>query len=716
MKISSKTILGNLSHLWAGFRGNSRIQKCAVTEPPLRSELFSSDQMEQHGKTLAGQHKLGLKHAQNRLLTRLADNEGVLLEVRNLLTEAIKASRRITPAGEWLLDNFYLIEDQIRTARRHLPKGYSRELPRLLNGPSAGLPRVYDIALETISHGDGRVDPESLSSFVAAYQTITALKLGELWAVPIMLRLALIENLRRVAARIATDRIDRNLADYWADQMTEIAGNDPKNLVLVIADMARSDPPMKSSFVAELTRRLQGQGPALAMPLTWIEQRLSECGLTIKQLVQSENQQQAADQVSMSNSIGSLRFLGAMDWREFVETMSTVEKTLREDTGGVYGKMDFSTRDRYRHVVEKIAKNGLLSESEVAAEALRLAREGAAKNGPDDRATHVGFYLIDKGLAELEQLAGVRLSVSETLRKLSLRFPLLLYIGMIMLMTMIFSGHLLAKAHAGGLNGWALGLIGILSLLCGSHLAVALVNWLVTLLATPHPLPRMDFSKGIPPELRTLVVVPTMLISTQNIEDLIEALEVRFLANRDDSLHFGLLTDFRDVAEEMLPEDGPLLLLARQRIEELNEKYKSLKDDTFFLFHRPRRWNPQERIWMGYERKRGKLADLNSLLRSGAKGISGEQFSLIVGDMGVLSNVKYVITLDTDTQLPRDSARQFVGAMAHPLNRALYDEGKQRVEEGYGILQPRVDVSLPGTNRSRYARMCGSEPVSPGIW
>ncbi len=710
MKISSKSILGNLSHLQARLRGNSKIQKFADTEPPLRSELFGSDQMEQHGKTLAGLHKLGPGRARDRLLIRLADNEGVLLGVRNLLTEAIKANRRITPAGEWLLDNFYLIEEQIRTTRRHLPKGYSRELPRLLNGPSAGLPRVYDIALETISHGDGRVDPESLSSFVAAYQTVTVLKLGELWAIPIMLRLALIENLRRVAARIATDRTDRNLADFWADQMTEIAGKDPKSLILVIADMARSDPPMVSSFVAELTRRLQGQGPALALPLTWIEQRLSEYGLTIKQLVQSENQKQAADQVSLSNSIGSFRFLDAMDWRTFVEGMSDVERTLREDTGGVYGKMNFPTRDRYRHVVEKIAKSSRLSESEVARKAIQLARERAAnkdgKQCPDDRAAHVGFYLIDKGLAELEQLAEVRLSVSDALRKLSLRFPLLLYIGTIMLMTMIFTGSLLAKAHANGLHGWALGLIGTLSLLCASHLAIALVNWLATLLATPRSLPRMDFSKGIPPELRTLVVVPTMLISTQDIEYLIEALEVRFLANRDDSLHFGLLTDFRDAREEMLPEDEPLLLLARQRIEELNEKYKSLTNDAFFLFHRPRRWNPRDRIWMGYERKRGKLADLNALLRGGAK----DRFSLIVGNTGVLSNVKYVITLDTDTQLPRDSAWQFVGAMAHPLNRARYDEDQQRVCEGYGILQPRMGVSLPGTSRSRYARLYGDEP------
>jgi hypothetical protein len=215
---------------------------------------------------------------------------------------------------------------------------------------------VYDIALEIILHGDGRVDMESLVNFVTAYQTVNELNLGELWAIPIMLRLTLIENLRRVAARISARRINLDLANYWADRMMEISEKDPKNLILVIADMARSNPPMDSSFVAEFTHRLQGQSPALALPLTWIEQRLTESGLTIELLVRSENQQQAADQVSMSNSIGSLRLLGAMDWRKFVETMSIVDRVLWEDPSGVYGKMDFNTRDHYRHVVEKIAK------------------------------------------------------------------------------------------------------------------------------------------------------------------------------------------------------------------------------------------------------------------------------------------------------------------------------------------------------------------------
>ncbi len=718
MKVNKKTVMGNLHQLRSIFRGTDLAKKCAVCEPPLRSELFSSDQMEQHGKTLAALHKLSPEYAPDQLLARLADNESILTGTRSLLIEAITTGRRITPAGEWLLDNFYLIEEQIRTARKHLPKGYSRELPRLLEGLSAGLPRVYDIALETISHSDGRIDTQNLSRFMAAYQTVAVLKLGELWAIPIMLRLALIENLRRVGARIAADRLYRNQADYWADRIAEIAGKDPKSLILVIADMARSNPPLRSAFVAEFARRLQGQGPALAMPLTWIEQRLSESSLTIDHLVQSENQQQAADQVSMSNSIGSLRFLGTMDWREFVETMSVVEQTLREDAGGIYGRMDFSTRDRYRHVVEKMAKRGRLSEGEVAAEAVRLARESAANKGAarggGDSAAHVGYYLIDKGLPQLEKLARVRFSVSGALRKVGFRSPLLLYLGAITFITVIFTGGVLAKAHADGLPLWLLVAAGILTTLCASHLAVAMVNWLATLLAIPQQLPRMDFSTGIPPESRTLVVVPAMLTNAQGIADLIEGLEVRFLANRDNNLHFGLLTDFQDATEETLPEDEPLLLLAQQRIEELNVKYRNAKGDTFFLFHRPRRWNARDRVWMGYERKRGKLAALNALLRAkgngGAHDLPVNRFSLIVGNTEILANIKYVITLDTDTQLPRDAARQFVGAMAHPLNRAQYDEGRQRVVDGYGILQPRVAVSLPGTNRSRYARLYGSDP------
>jgi len=698
--------LGRISGPCALFGGAAR--KAGHDELPLRSDLFSADQMEQHGKVLAGAHQVRAGRARDRLLGRLAENEALLLEVHKLLTLDVKADRRITPAGEWLLDNFYVIEEQIRTAGHHLPKGYSRELPRLAGGASAGLPRVYDLALEAIAHGDGRVDPENLRRFVGAYQSVTALKLGELWAIPIMLRLTLIENLRRMAARIAGHRLDRNRAEAWADRMTAVAAKEPQSLILAIADMARSNPPMVSSFVAELTRRLHGQGPALALPLTWIEQRLSESGLTSEELVRSENQQQAADQVSISNSIGSLRALGAMDWRGFVEAMSLVECTLAEDPAGIYAAMDFATRDRYRHVVERTAKASPLSEGEVARRAVGFAQEALARLGPRDRTAHVGFYLIDEGLMQLQRAVQLRSGAAETLRAIGRRHPLMLYCGGIALMTVLFAASLAGRALSDGVGGWRLAALACLCLFCASHLAVALANWLATLLATPQALPRMDFSKGIPREFRTLTIVPTMLTSPQGIEDLIKALEVRFLANRDEHLHFGLLTDFCDAATEILPEDEPLLRLARERIEGLNAKYRGAKGDSFYLFHRPRRFNPQDAVWMGHERKRGKLSDLNTLLRVGVGG-GGKAFVLVVGDTAILPEMKYVITLDTDTLLPRDTARQFVGAMAHPLNHPRFDARTQRVTGGYGILQPRIAASLSGTNRSRYASMCASE-------
>src|SRR5206468_1587169 len=201
----STSIFGHLTQFRSRLRTRGLSHKPPVEELPLRSELFSADQMERHGRTLAAAHRLTPRRGRDQLLPRLAANESVLIGVCKRLAAALSANHRISPAGEWLLDNFHLIEEEIGTAKRHLPRGYSRELPRLGFGPSAGLPRVYDIALETISHGDGRVDADSLSRFVTAYQSVTTLKLGELWAIPIMLRLALIENLRRLGVRIRSE-------------------------------------------------------------------------------------------------------------------------------------------------------------------------------------------------------------------------------------------------------------------------------------------------------------------------------------------------------------------------------------------------------------------------------------------------------------------------------------------------------------------------------
>ena len=397
--MDSKTLINNIQQ-WLHLKSKAAVE--GLTEPPIPAELFNADQMERYGITLALSHTLTATSVPDILLQRLSESEDTLTLSCARLTE--KSIDGYSPAREWLLDNFYLIQEQIYAIQRHLPKGYGRTLPQLAGG-MPGYPRVYDIALEIIQHGDGRWDLENLSRFITAYQGVTPLTLGELWAIPITLGIALIENLSIASKRIVADRSDRDLAAYWADRMVEVAVDEPKKLVIIIADMARSDPMMSSAFVAELARRLQGA--ALALPLSWIEQHLADEASTIEQMVQEENRYQAANQVTVSNSIASLRRLGDVDWRDFVEAVSVVEEILQLDPTATYSKMDFTTRDRYRHVIERLSRASRRSEKEVAAGVIQLAKAKSDSITPDDSAnpetvrhTHVGFYLIGAGLQQ----------------------------------------------------------------------------------------------------------------------------------------------------------------------------------------------------------------------------------------------------------------------------------------------------------------------------
>ena len=676
---------------------------------PLRAELFGVEQLARHAGTIAAQHEVVMRRGSNQLLAQLDRNEKIL-QVFNRATLGVDKTRRVTPAGEWLLDNFYLIEEQVQLARRHLPPEYSRDLPRLKNGPTPGVLRVYDIVLELIAHVDAQIDASSLTAFVAAYQKVSALKLGELWAIPIMLRLGLIENLARITTGLASARSDRDLANVWVERLQEMAENNPSRLVIVVAEMAQADPPLSSSFVAEFCQRLSRLNPVLHVARGWLEQRLVEHGLSIEQLIHQESQSQASDQVSVSHSIASLRLLSAISWKEFVETLSLVEQTLRGDPGDVYSDMDFATRDRYRHVVEVFARHGRLSEIEVAQRAVQLAQESARQKGREDRTAHVGFYLIDRGRPLLKRAAHVRWAWSRSLSQGIERFPFTFYAGGIVLLTGLATLGFVRAAQALDVPGWIL-ILGTLTFLLGvSQLAVALLNWLTSLLVTPRLLPRLDYSSGIATESRTMVVIPTMLTSFESIDELIEAVEIHHLANRDQNLHFALLTDWRDAPAASLPDDQPLLERARAGIEGLNRKYDAGRHDWFFLFHRSRRWNPGENLWMGYERKRGKLMEFNALLRGGGL----ECFSKVVGETAILPSIKYVITLDTDTQLPRESARQLIGTMAHPLNQPCFDPARAVVVEGYGMMQPRVEMSLAGARRSWFVRLrAGDAGIDP---
>lgn len=684
-----------------------------------RSEVLSVDQLERHGRALANWHSLGKGRARDRLLPRLSENARILREAYELTHAALKEGLGIVPAAEWLIDNFYVIETQVRLAKQHLPRNYSRELPRLAGGPSDGLPRVYDIAMELISHADGKLDADNLRQFVAAYQAVTPLTLGELWAIPIMLRLALVENLRRIAIRVAWQQRDRETAGAWANRVLDVLEHDPKNVIVALAELIQSDPPMRCGFVAEFTQRLQGRANQIPAAMQWIEHRLAEQGQTVERLVHINTQTQAADQVSIGNTITSLRSLGAMDWRQFVEEQSRVERILRSDPAGVYGQMSFATRDRYRHAVEEITKRSPQTEAQIARAAIELAQEFHRDriDAPEDSRAraeqelrqHVGYYLLDEGRSQLERQVGFRPSPSQRISRACSSFPLASYLGSILLVWGLVVGGVAAAAWGAGMLTSGRILLWLLPLalvgIAGFQFALSIVNWLSTMFVRPRPVGQLDFSHGIPQDCRTIVVVPTMLTSPGGVRNLLDQLEVRYLANRERHLHFALLTDLGDADEAVKPADAALIEQARAGIEGLNRKYVDGRSDLFYLFHRPRLYNEREQVWMGRERKRGKLEDLNALLHGGPR----DPFSVIVGNLQPLSNVRFVITLDTDTQLPRDSAHELIGCMAHPLNRPRFSSTTGCATGGYAILQPRVALTVPEANASEYSRLFGGD-------
>jgi cellobiose phosphorylase len=698
-------------NLWDGCENIMKIKIPAVfgsrdvysleVEAPLRAELFGRDQFAKFARALAGEYEIDPAPGRELLLSRLAENKILIREAHRIVSQALDNKCQLAPGAEWLLDNYYVIEEQILLAREYLPKRYGRQLPRLKTGKHEGYPRVYDLAFELVSHTDGRVDVDNLSHFIGEYQAVQHLSLGELWAIPIMLRLALIENLRRVAHRIALRRRDRDSAIAWAERFLAAASKDSKGLITELADFVKESPKLSHSFIAELTMRIQGQHLSMGLVINWLERQLAEEGQTIEQILQAESQEQATEQVSIGNSITSLRALGETDWKPFIEEQSVTEKGLRKDPSGIYGLMDFRTRDAYRHAVEKLARDSRKKEEDIVSQAIKTAAKRMDNQGFDHRESHVGYFLVDKGLAELRSIVKPRFMFREAVRKLLSRNPLLLYLGMVTVLSLVLAGTAILGIQSDLIHrGIALAAIAILFIMLASRSAISIVNWITTSLVPPRSLPRMDFSKGIPDKCRTLVAVQTMLTRTSSIDELISGLEICHVANRDPNLIFALVTDFTDSDQKTAENDSDLLDYAKNGIESLNKRYVTGDKAVFFLLHRKREWNSSEQKWMGYERKRGKVNDLNAFIR----GRPGRIINVTGEKQDLFKAVRYVITLDSDTQLPPSAAWKLVGTIAHPLNSAKIDEQTGCVSKGYGIMQPKISMSLIGASSSLYSK------------
>jgi len=667
-------------------------------EEPIRAELFSLERLEQHAESLAAAQIVTTVASQGRpLVPRVLENGRVLLDAYRITARAIREEQTITPAAEWLVDNFHIVDEQLREIQDDLPVGYYRKLPKLSSGHLEGYPRVYGVAWAFVAHTDSRFDPEVLRRFVAAYQRVQPLTIGELWAVAITLRVVLVENLRRIAGQIVRSRNARQEADAFADDL--LGSNGQAETIPLSALRRFEDAPLERAFAVQLAQRLRDFDPKVRPVLVWLDQRLAAAGTNADEMVRTELQQQGTANVSVRNIITSMRLISAFDWQQFFESVSLVDEILCNDTD--FAGMDFSTRDIYRHAIEDLSRGSNLPELEVARRVVRRVKQAASgtydhdgDKSTQDRYTEPGYYLISRGRPAFEKELGFRVSGKHRLLRLYIRAAIPGYLGTIAIVTAMILALPLLRSRESGMTVQGLLLLGFLAFMSASDLAIALINRSVAALLGPQKLPRLDMRKGVPEDLRTIVVVPTLLSSPEDVKEQVERLEVHYLANPDGELRFALLSDWLDAPCETLPDDDDLLALAVDGIALLNQRYGPAPGggERFFLFHRKRVWNESEGKWMGWERKRGKLHELNQLLR----GSESTTFMAVGGrPLASLTGVRYVITLDADTRLPRGAASRLVGTMAHPLNRPRFSARDGRVLEGYALVQPRITPSLP---------------------
>ena len=663
------------------------------TEEPIRSELFSIERLEQHAESLATAQRVTAKPAAGRALAaRLGDNGRALLRAYRAIGEAMSKDQVITPAAEWLVDNFHVVDEQIREIHDDFPRGYYRQLPKLAEGPLEGYPRVFGIAWAFVAHTDSRFDSETLSRFVSAYQRVQPLTIGELWAVAITLRIVLVENLRRSAERIVTSREEREKADAVADRLLGVGVEAPEPPDEALRGY--SGMPLPTAFAVQLVQRLRDQDPAVTPALRWLDERLSEQGTTSEQIVNEEHQFQGAMSVTVRNVITSMRLMSSVDWTKFFENVSLVDAELRANSN--FAAMDFPTRDNYRHAIEELSRRSAYSEIEVARRALLKAGDsrGIGEDAPE---RDPGFYLLSRGRESFEKDIAFHISLRSWFDRAIANTGMQGYLVTITsVLGLILALPLLGVPKA-GVTWYDLSLLALLAVIPLSDLVVALVNLWIMKRFGPKALPGLELRDGVPASLRTMVVVPALLTTREEIEEQIERLEVHYLANQDGDICFALLSDWKDSSMERAEGDDGLLGVALEGIARLNQRHEPAEaGDRFLLLHRRRLWCEGEGVWMGWERKRGKLHELNRLLR-GATDTSflnpGEGPSL--ESSRVPSGIRYVITLDADTRLPRSAARRLVGKMAHPLNRPKLDAQTGRVIEGYAVLQPRVTPSLP---------------------
>ncbi|MBI2519973.1 MAG: hypothetical protein HYV97_06140 [Bdellovibrio sp.] len=681
-------------------------------------DIFSAERfIELAGQLAVESNTVSTEKTEIDLLSEVTDASNDILKSYLYLTK-LKDRHGLPPASEWFLDNFFIVEDQFRSIKRDLPKDYYLELPKNILGKYTGYPRVYAIAHSIVGHSDSQLSLETIAKFIITFQSYTPLNIGELWAIFITFRIALINRLQPLVNRIIHSLQKREDADHFADELLEYAIDPqtlPQDLVQMLANYLKTSGKLSCAFIVQLIQRLRDQDQSLFAVLDWLEKTLNSCNSCTTDVIKFEHFRQAADQVTIGNIITSMRFLSSIDWHTFLEEVNLVDPILNNDPIGAYVKMNQQTRDSYRKAIERVAKRSKGSEIEIAKMVVEFATREGAQATSEIRKKHIGYYLLDEGVFQLEKYFHYRPRFRERVSRFIDRHPLFIYFGLFTTLIIVFLG-IITKYFFVYDQSILFG-IGLLFIILNpvSEFSLGILNYSISLLRQPRHLPRMETKFGISADDKTMVVIPCLLSNEAVIKELTSNLEIHYLANQDQYIYFSLLADLQDADSATTPEDMALLNVASREIERLNLRYSTGEFRRFYFFHRSRLFNSSEEKWMGWERKRGKIFEFNRLLR----GDKSTSFLAHTVADEFLSQIKYVITLDADTQLPLHSARRLIGAITHPLNAPVFNPTERRIEFGYGIIQPRITISAIAATRTRFAHIfsgnTGLDPYTTGV-
>ena len=676
------------------------MKKCKILD--VGGALLDSEQLEIYLQKLAADQILKSKSDKRTYpIPRLKENLKFILDIYNFLTEDLKNKIPIHPAGEWILDNFYIIEKNAKIIIRDLSVKKYVNFVGIANGQYKGFARVYILAKEIVSYTDGKINGDNLEKFLLSYQNKKNLSMEELWSVSTFLQIALIEKIRLICEKIYLSQMQKRKVENIVTRLVEFKTSQefklPYNYNLKIEQSVES----KYPFIEYMSYRLKKYGKKAYSYVEILEEQVNKMGSTILDCINREHFDIATKKISIGNAITSINVLNRVSFIEIFDNINGVEEVLKLDPAGIYDNMDYKTKEYYRNSIEKISKKTKISELYIAQKCVDLANKYFEEDGSNTKKSHVGYFLISDGKSELYScLLNKKVKIKNRKSKAKL------YIEGVSILSVIISCIIGWYINV-KLNNFAIAIIAFLLLIIPiKSIFVKIIQYISGKVVTPKLIPKLDFSSGIPNEYATMVVIPTIVKSKEKVKEIMKKLEVFFIANKSENIYFTLLGDCSSSKKEKEDFDDEIIKSGIEECNKLNAKYPDANFPKFNFVYRKRLWNKSENCYLGWERKRGLLTQFNEYMLGKRPNCFAENTLEMVKDSGKqLPKIKYIITLDSDTNLVLNTGLELVGAMAHILNKPILNEEKTLVIDGFGIMQPRIGIGLLETRKSIFTKI-----------